>query len=60
MIELTRRYELFPPPTSWHSPALSEAEETERIFGKCANPGGHGHNYRFGGHPDGSRGRGDG
>ena len=28
-----------------HVPGLSDAEN-ERIFGKCNNPGGHGHNYR--------------
>ena len=27
-----------------HNPALSDAENT-RIFGKCNNPNGHGHNY---------------
>lgn len=27
------------------APTLSEAENTE-VFGKCANPSGHGHNYR--------------
>ena len=26
------------------SPQLSE-EENQRIYGKCANPNGHGHNY---------------
>ena len=29
-----------------HVPELSEAEN-ERLFGKCNNPGGHGHNYRI-------------
>ncbi|MBW2275282.1 MAG: 6-carboxytetrahydropterin synthase [Deltaproteobacteria bacterium] len=43
MIELTRRYEL-PAAHVLASPALSE-EENRRIFGRCANPGGHGHNY---------------
>ena len=27
-----------------HNPALSDAENT-RLFGKCNNPNGHGHNY---------------
>jgi 6-pyruvoyltetrahydropterin/6-carboxytetrahydropterin synthase len=43
MIELTRRYEL-PAAHVLASRALSD-EENRRIFGKCANPGGHGHNY---------------
>ena len=43
MIELTRRYEL-PAAHVLASPQLSY-EENCRIFGKCANPGGHGHNY---------------
>lgn len=29
-----------------HSPALSD-EDNRRIFGKCNNPSGHGHNYRL-------------
>jgi hypothetical protein len=28
-----------------HTPSLSE-EENRRIFGKCNNPSGHGHNYQ--------------
>lgn len=28
-----------------HSPALSE-EENKKVFGKCNNPNGHGHNYK--------------
>jgi len=43
VIELTRRYEL-PAAHILASEELSE-EENRRIFGKCANPGGHGHNY---------------
>jgi 6-pyruvoyltetrahydropterin/6-carboxytetrahydropterin synthase len=43
MIALTRRYEL-PAAHVLASSALSE-EENRRIFGKCANPRGHGHNY---------------
>ncbi len=29
-----------------HSPALTD-DENRRVFGKCNNPGGHGHNYRI-------------
>jgi len=29
-----------------HNPALSD-EENRRLYGKCNNPNGHGHNYRF-------------
>lgn len=43
MIRLTRRYE-FPAAHVLSHPSLS-AEENERIYGKCANPNGHGHNY---------------
>ncbi len=43
MIELTRRYR-FPAAHVLRHPDLSE-DENQRIFGKCANPGGHGHNY---------------
>lgn len=45
MIYLTRRYNL----AAAHvlsQPAFS-AEENEEIFGKCANPAGHGHDYAF-------------
>ena len=45
MIYLTRCYSL----AAAHilaQPAFSP-EENERIFGKCANPGGHGHDYGF-------------
>lgn len=45
MIYLTRRYSL----AAAHvlsQPAFSP-EENEEIFGKCANPGGHGHDYAF-------------
>ena len=43
MIELTRCYH-FP---AAHVLAREDwtAERNERVFGKCANPGGHGHNY---------------
>ena len=43
MIPLSRRYQC----AAAHvlrQPSLSDAEN-ERIYGKCANPNGHGHNY---------------
>lgn len=43
MIELTRRYE-FPAAHVLSHPSLSDAQN-EAIYGKCANPNGHGHNY---------------
>jgi 6-pyruvoyltetrahydropterin/6-carboxytetrahydropterin synthase len=43
MIYLTRRY-LFCASHRLYSPRLSE-EDNRRIYGKCCNPGGHGHNY---------------
>ena len=43
MIQLTRRYQFSAAHVLSH-PALS-ADENERIYGKCANPNGHGHNY---------------
>lgn len=42
-VSLTRRYR-FPAAHVLASPALTDAEN-ERIFGKCANPNGHGHDY---------------
>ena len=42
-ILLTRRYR-FAAAHRLHTPALSE-EENRRVFGKCNNPNGHGHNY---------------
>ena len=42
-IELARRYR-FSASHRLHSPHLSE-EENFRVFGKCNNPYGHGHNY---------------
>jgi 6-pyruvoyltetrahydropterin/6-carboxytetrahydropterin synthase len=42
-LELTRRY-LFSASHRLHSPRLSE-EENQRVYGKCNNPYGHGHNY---------------
>lgn len=43
MIRLTRRYH-FPAAHVLASRSLS-ASENDRIFGKCANPNGHGHDY---------------
>ncbi len=43
MVYLTRKIE-FSASHLYHNPALS-AEENQRIFGKCNNPHGHGHNY---------------
>lgn len=43
MFRVTRRYE-FPASHRLHSPKLSE-NENQRIYGKCNNPYGHGHNY---------------
>jgi 6-pyruvoyltetrahydropterin/6-carboxytetrahydropterin synthase len=42
-LSLTRRYR-FAASHRLHSPKLSE-EENRRIYGKCSNPYGHGHNY---------------
>jgi 6-pyruvoyltetrahydropterin/6-carboxytetrahydropterin synthase len=42
-IELGRRYR-FAASHRLHSPQLSE-EENCRVYGKCSNPFGHGHNY---------------
>ena len=43
MIYVTRRAE-FSASHYYHNPELS-AEENRRLFGKCNNPHGHGHNY---------------
>jgi 6-pyruvoyltetrahydropterin/6-carboxytetrahydropterin synthase len=43
MVYLTRRAE-FSASHYYHNPEFS-AEENQRIFGKCNNPHGHGHNY---------------
>ena len=45
MILLTRKSEFSAAHFYWN-PAWSE-EENERVFGKCANRNGHGHNYTF-------------
>jgi 6-pyruvoyltetrahydropterin/6-carboxytetrahydropterin synthase len=42
-VHLTRRYR-FCASHRLHSPELSEAEN-RRVYGKCNNPHGHGHNY---------------
>ncbi len=42
-LSLTRRYR-FAAAHVLRSRALSD-DENERVYGKCANPGGHGHNY---------------
>jgi len=43
MIRVTRKLE-FSAAHFYHNPDLS-AEENRRVFGKCNNPHGHGHNY---------------
>jgi 6-pyruvoyltetrahydropterin/6-carboxytetrahydropterin synthase len=43
MVYLTRKIE-FSASHRYHNPAFSP-EENARIFGKCNNPNGHGHNY---------------
>ncbi len=43
-VYLSRRYR-FAASHKLYAPELSE-EENRRIFGKCANPNGHGHNYQ--------------
>ena len=43
MVFLTRKCE-FAASHYYHNPEFS-AEENRRIFGKCNNPNGHGHNY---------------
>ena len=43
MVYLTRRCE-FSASHYYHNPEFSE-EENQRVFGKCANLNGHGHNY---------------
>ena len=43
MIRVTRRYP-FAASHRLHSPALTD-EENRRVYGKCNNPYGHGHNY---------------
>jgi len=45
VIHVTRKYD-FSASHRLHSEAFSEAENT-RLFGKCNNPFGHGHNYEL-------------
>ncbi len=45
MIQVTRKYD-FSASHRLHSDTFSEAENT-RLFGKCNNPFGHGHNYEL-------------
>lgn len=58
MVYLTRKAE-FSASHFYHNPEFS-AEENKRIFGKCNNPNGHGHNYTLEvtvkGHVDGRSG----
>jgi 6-pyruvoyltetrahydropterin/6-carboxytetrahydropterin synthase len=44
-VSLTRRYR-FSASHRLHAPELSEGEN-QRVFGKCNNPFGHGHNYEL-------------
>jgi len=39
------RIETFSAAHRLHSPSLS-TEENEKLYGKCNNPNGHGHNYK--------------
>jgi 6-pyruvoyltetrahydropterin/6-carboxytetrahydropterin synthase len=43
VFRVTRRYQ-FAASHRLHSPSLSE-DENQRVYGKCNNPYGHGHNY---------------
>jgi 6-pyruvoyltetrahydropterin/6-carboxytetrahydropterin synthase len=43
IVRVTRRYR-FPAAHVLRSPALTEADN-QRVYGKCANPNGHGHDY---------------
>ena len=43
MVYLTRKAE-FSASHFYHNPAFTQAEN-QRLFGKCNNPNGHGHNY---------------
>ncbi len=58
MVQLTQQFE-FAAAHRLHCPAFSE-EENRRLFGKCNNPNGHGHNYlvevTVAGAPDGKTG----
>ena len=56
MVRLSQRFE-FSATHRLHNPSLSD-EENRRLFGKCNNPHGHGHNYELevtlSGRPDAS------
>lgn len=58
MVYITRKIE-FSASHLYHNPAFT-AEENQRVFGKCNNPHGHGHNYTLevtvSGHVDASTG----
>jgi 6-pyruvoyltetrahydropterin/6-carboxytetrahydropterin synthase len=43
VLRVTRRYQ-FAASHRLHAPSLSE-DENQRVYGKCNNPYGHGHNY---------------
>lgn len=45
VVHLTRRY-WFSASHRLHNPVLGEAEN-DALYGKCNNPGGHGHNYHL-------------
>ena len=45
MVHLTRRY-WFSASHRLHNPALGESDN-RALYGKCNNPGGHGHNYHL-------------
>ena len=45
VVHLTRRY-WFSASHRLHNPVLGEAEN-DTLYGKCNNPGGHGHNYHL-------------
>ena len=45
MVHLTRRY-WFCASHRLHNPALADADN-DALYGKCNNPGGHGHNYHL-------------
>ena len=45
MVHLTRRY-WFSASHRLHNPGLRE-DENQALYGKCNNPGGHGHNYHL-------------
>jgi len=45
VVQMTQSFE-FSASHRLHAPSLSD-EENRRVFGKCNNPGGHGHNYQL-------------